>query len=285
MYTQCPKCQTLFRVGAQQLGAAQGRVRCSKCLTVFNALQRLYEQLPAQLREEFLRTPERRGRAAFTGVDAGPRDEPPLSATGSTATEEPAQAPVTASTRPRRPRRVAVLPAPADPASDAAAGAVVKPPSAWGTAVWSVGIALMLVSLVGQWAWLMREDLAAYPGLRPWLERMCALEGCRLPLRRDPGAVVLKERDVRSHPSVDSALLINATIVNDAGFPQSYPGLELALSDTAGNVIASRVFRPEEYLGRPLAPGEAMPVGVPVHLRLELADPGKNAVGFAFEFR
>lgn len=44
MFTQCPKCQTTFRVSAAMLKAAQGRVRCGRCATVFDALTFLMEQ-------------------------------------------------------------------------------------------------------------------------------------------------------------------------------------------------------------------------------------------------
>lgn len=38
MYTQCPQCQTVFRVTAAMLKAAKGRVRCGRCAHVFDAL-------------------------------------------------------------------------------------------------------------------------------------------------------------------------------------------------------------------------------------------------------
>ncbi len=38
MFTQCPQCQTTFRVTAEMLTAAQGRVRCGRCKTVFDAM-------------------------------------------------------------------------------------------------------------------------------------------------------------------------------------------------------------------------------------------------------
>lgn len=44
MFTQCPECQTTFRVTAAMLKAAQGRVRCGRCSQVFNALASLIEQ-------------------------------------------------------------------------------------------------------------------------------------------------------------------------------------------------------------------------------------------------
>lgn len=43
MFTQCPKCETVFRLSAEALRAAGGQVRCGRCGDVFNALARLAE--------------------------------------------------------------------------------------------------------------------------------------------------------------------------------------------------------------------------------------------------
>jgi len=43
MFTQCPDCQTLFQVTADNLRTAMGMVRCTHCATVFNALSGLRE--------------------------------------------------------------------------------------------------------------------------------------------------------------------------------------------------------------------------------------------------
>lgn len=43
MFTQCPECQTTFRVTAAVLQQAEGRVRCGGCGSAFNALQHLCE--------------------------------------------------------------------------------------------------------------------------------------------------------------------------------------------------------------------------------------------------
>jgi predicted Zn finger-like uncharacterized protein len=47
MYTQCPDCQTAFRVTATVLQQAGGRVRCGNCGHAFSALERLAEDPPA----------------------------------------------------------------------------------------------------------------------------------------------------------------------------------------------------------------------------------------------
>ena len=45
LQTQCPKCQTRFRVTDEQLGIAKGKVRCGNCMDVFNAID--HQVLPA----------------------------------------------------------------------------------------------------------------------------------------------------------------------------------------------------------------------------------------------
>ena len=48
MYTQCPDCGTAFRVTADVLKQAAGKVRCGGCRNAFNALDYLSEQMPSQ---------------------------------------------------------------------------------------------------------------------------------------------------------------------------------------------------------------------------------------------
>jgi predicted Zn finger-like uncharacterized protein len=43
MFTRCPECETTFRLSAQDLRRAGGKVRCGECETVFNALEYLEE--------------------------------------------------------------------------------------------------------------------------------------------------------------------------------------------------------------------------------------------------
>ena len=47
MFTQCAKCETIFKLSAEDLRAAGGQVRCGRCGEVFNALARLAEDANA----------------------------------------------------------------------------------------------------------------------------------------------------------------------------------------------------------------------------------------------
>lgn len=51
MLTQCPSCQTTFRVTSEILRVAHGQVRCGRCHTQFDALERLLEEAPGGLVE------------------------------------------------------------------------------------------------------------------------------------------------------------------------------------------------------------------------------------------
>ena len=46
MYTQCPECEVAFRVTAEVLKQAAGKVRCGGCGVAFNALAHLSEEMP-----------------------------------------------------------------------------------------------------------------------------------------------------------------------------------------------------------------------------------------------
>ena len=127
------------------------------------------------------------------------------------------------------------------------------------------------------------------PSMVPVLETMCSVVGhfapCDLPLPRDLDKIVTAERDVRVHPNTQGALLITAQIVSEAAFVQPFPKLELSFSDTNQNLIARRTFEPEQYLSADVDIAKGMSANVPIRIVLEIIDPGKEAVNFAFNYR
>ncbi len=46
MFTECPTCQTMFRVTGAILRAGHGQVECGQCHTVFDAIERLIDDIP-----------------------------------------------------------------------------------------------------------------------------------------------------------------------------------------------------------------------------------------------
>lgn len=74
LQTQCPNCQTRFRVTEEQLGIAKGKVRCGNCMSVFNAIE--HQVIPASGRKtEEPKSPEKPSARAPTPESSGVSEE------------------------------------------------------------------------------------------------------------------------------------------------------------------------------------------------------------------
>lgn len=262
MYAQCPECLTIFEVGAPELAALHGNVRCGHCSAMFDALRTLAAELPPEPVE-------------YLDIHATALVPPPLDRV--VLRPDPSQgllfAPVAVPGEPRRERHT--------PPPFAASR---RPAYRAGNWPWVAGCAVLLLALGGQIAWAERTRWIDDARLRPWLDSACARVGCRLPLRRDVAALSLLSRDIRPHPSVENALIISATVRNDADFAQPYPLVDIILSDLDEQRIAMRRFPPREYLGDTRAIEHGLDAGASAALVFEIADPGRNAVAFEFRF-
>lgn len=116
---------------------------------------------------------------------------------------------------------------------------------------------------------------------RPYLSLFCRVAACELPARRDTYSFSITHTRVELHPDVPGALNITVKLVNQAGFSQPYPDLQLTLIDRVGRVIGRRTFSPDSYLGtdKPnlLESGELASVD------FDLVQPNEKAVGFVVE--
>ena len=300
MFTDCPSCERLFRIRAAHLKAADGWVRCGYCAETFYALDRLHD---APLKTP---GPERPPGKAAPGLPASGA-EPAADAEQAARQQEPSTPEDTGQEQPAVPERQIhgqdkVTAGPQDAADDTAAEVAegraatdeLPPVLAGdddGTArsysrfIWSGLIVALLLFALAQLAWFNRDWLLReYPQLTPWAEKFCERLQCDLIRFRDVSAIGLVSRDVRSHPRYRNAVLVSATLVNHAGYAQPYPGIELVIYDTSGQVISRGRFSADEYLEPGSSPAAGMPPGVPVHLDLELAGTLPQAAGFEFRF-
>ncbi|NIE77698.1 DUF3426 domain-containing protein [Pantoea sp. Ap-967] len=434
--TQCPHCQTSFRVTHHQLSVARGVVRCGHCLQVFNAAKQLLEQNranagavpappvptpapapvvePVAAPEPVVREPaplpnadwttpqawdeldldqelarlERRGQPAEQRPNAGtdalqarrdepvadehghepfgtatdeahaphPADEPapvlldeqPLGAEPGDRTEptlgasldlddeppvqqaaEPEPEPVARfgaidediihekglsarddddtglhlsardddpdepmpgerlepglSTRPERPSRKEPL---VDVVDDPLQLGWEKPRPNWGKRLlWGLLSLLAAGLLAFQYVWFHFDEMARQDQYRPIFLQLCPMLGCEVPTRVDIGRIKSSNLVVRSHPDFKGALIVDAIIYNRAPFAQPFPLLELRFADLNGQLIASRRFKPSEYLSGELAGRGEMPSQTPIHIALDILDPGPKAVNYSLSFR
>ena len=153
-----------------------------------------------------------------------------------------------------------------------------------GTLFWTLSILFMLITGILQYAYYDRYRLVQFNELRPWLSLICEYSGCDLPAPRDPARIELNNKNIFSHPNSKDALMISASIVNQAAFEQTFPLLELKFENIRGETIAGRRFTPQEYLGIPADQISTMSPGDPVSISVEIIDPGKEMVSYTFEF-
>ena len=411
--TQCPHCQTRFRVTHHQLGVARGVVRCGACMQMFNAAKQLLEahrtqseaaeqsvqapaldapapvtSAPAQavvpahwthstldevdLDEELARL-EQRDQPAETRAPrqaaslharrddprAEPQDERPFGA-ASDDTHEPVHA--TLEHDDASPREVPALLERDEPtlSLDAAVDTTVdadqprlgdlrdtaepsvplgslsavditetdgrlsahtfspddadriepglgqplrkeplihviddplrldwqKPKPNWRKRIlWGVLSLLALAGLALQYVVYHFDALARQDSYRPLFQSLCPALGCQVPTRVDIERIKSSNLVVRSHPDFKGALIVDAILYNRAPFAQPFPLLELRFADLNGQLIASRRFKPTEYLSGELAGRGDMPSQTPIHIALDILDPGPAAVNYSLSFR
>ena len=293
MFTDCPSCERLFRIRAAQLKAADGWVRCGHCAETFYALERLYDtpvKKPPDLHqaEKFVEQPPAEAvmavpqeeQAPPEGDDPEPATVPPPQTTLADEATAPQQEATEAETADAGQDRE--LPAELPPVIDYEEEKTTGSPA---RLIWSGLIIILSVIALAQVAWFNRDRLLReYPELMPWTEKLCERLQCDLIRFRDLSAVKLLNREVRLHPRFVDALLVSATIVNQAEYIQPYPEIELVIYATTGQVISQGRFKPADYLGPDTRPAAGMPPGVPIHFVLELAGAAQQAVSFEFQF-
>ncbi len=275
MHTRCPHCDTCFRVTEEQLQLAQGAVRCGRCFGTFNAREHLIDA-------EEARPPEKTEE----------RSEPPKASPGEPpsrpAPEQETEAKPEEKETPREEKK-GDEPPPEAPALDVveeieSRSLEQRRRSKRRTLAGLTLIALLLATLAGQYLHANRQTLAQNPDTRPLVEALCAVAGCEVPLLRKPQYIKLVDRDIRSHPRHDNALLVEAVMVNEAPFTQAYPNVRLTLLDITGKTLSGRSFTPREYLPPTVDADAGMAPGKQIGFVLVLVDPGEEAVGFEFEF-
>lgn len=109
---------------------------------------------------------------------------------------------------------------------------------------------------------------------------ICPVMGCEVPSLIDTSKILATNLIVRNHPDIESALMVDAILINNAPFEQPFPDLILSFSKLDETPVATRRFTPKEYLGGELAGMQYIPERQPVHITLEIADPGPDAVNY-----
>jgi predicted Zn finger-like uncharacterized protein len=305
MFTVCTNCKTRFKVTTAQLKAAGGQVRCGKCDQVFDA----YETMDAKAKTAKPRTaagetPEVAIRVGSEttpdlnvklAVEAGPPaetldlqpdllkpDVPPIQDLFAGIADEPHEKPLPPPLTPDMhtlPKAKAAPEISFVPVADLPAPPPPKPKRPAHTAAWWSGIALLALLLGVQLVHADREALGQNLVIGPSLKALYAAFGDPLPAAESVTDWDVSGVNVTTDPATPGALSITGTLTNQASYAQPWPFLRVVLTDRYGETLRARDFKPDEYL-----PGTQANVqlagGLTSHFRLDIVDPGADAVGF-----
>lgn len=253
METSCPNCHSRFRITDEQLQAAFGRAKCSQCGMVFNALQSLksYEgELP-------------------------PDYEPPAEAASSSANMEAAEHPPNHGDDGPSESELSL--------HEAMYGYKRNSLAYYSPFLWFIGILILIVFSIAQAVYYQRYQLIKAPRFQQQVLSLCEIIPCGEEQFSSINQIKLLERNVFTHPVTSNALMVSGSFVNRAPFAQKLPRMLVSLFDIKGELIANRVFEPGEYLQGSDNKKSAQS-GVPVQFRLEIVDPGIDALTYEFEF-
>ena len=290
--TQCPHCNTTFRVAPDQLKLRGGIVRCGFCNDIFDgaaALLALPALLPAAVNH---------GRAGNSVAD----DRPP---NFDQATPQPAGtdgAPVEhyldadaarfaadseihfnlgetdvsirddVSSRSEQAvsRLTAIKNIVTEPAfiqqGRRRGGKRMR-------MAWAGAIVLLLLALLTQSVLTWRNQLAAQvPALQSALATLCKVAGCHLELPAQIESVTIEQGELQTLTEFTFSF---ATVLhNQASTAQTWPNMELILNDASDQPVLRRVLAPRDYLAIS-EPAKIIAAGFPAH--------AEQAVTFHFE--
>ncbi len=143
--------------------------------------------------------------------------------------------------------------------------------------LWAIGICLGLTGLIGQFFYFENYHLSQNQTFRPWLLKLCTSLDCQLPTYKNTDEISILQGSLEANGQ--SSYRFTAVIVNQAGFPQPYPGIRLTLLNFTGEPFAERVFSAKDY--RPdsnqLAADES------AHIILDIATPRGGIGGYTFK--
>ena len=155
-----------------------------------------------------------------------------------------------------------------------------KPRSRWIPWAFFVGI----VAITFQVFYYQFDTWGKIQSLRPVYGLACDLLGCELPIVRSLVDIRSRSSSVRPHEELADTLSVEALIVNEAGFAQPFPTVELRFTTLLGNLVTTYRIRPEQYLEGELTGVVDMQPLQPVRIAFEVPDPGNDAENYAINF-
>lgn len=286
MFTQCRGCGEIFQLAVDDLVTASAMVRCSSCGTVFNSLDTLSDYKPQESADLILHendnpppllTHEFKQSIIQESVKQNAL-EPVQEAELEAELESHLESELSDESGIEALDKNTVFSA--EP--DFVLGHEVKP-SRKPSLMWLLFTLLLIGGLLWQASVALKNGSLQLPegGLK---QKICELVECFSGSKQtNLNSIALVSRSIRQHPGRDNALIVTTGIINSDENAQSFPALEVKMSNLNGEIVAMRRFLPHEYMDENSIESGMMPNTL-IPITLELQSPGKSAVTFEVGF-
>lgn len=121
-----------------------------------------------------------------------------------------------------------------------------KPKAPW---VFPLLSGLLLVAILLQFVYFTRTSLAAsYPFTKPLLQSACKVAHCSVALPKDITQLTIDDADIQEHREREGVLVFSSVLINHGAVSQTYPMIELTLTNMADEPVLRKILTPKEYL-------------------------------------
>ncbi len=238
--THCPQCTTQFIVTNEQLSQYNGKVRCGKCLHIFDAVQHL--------------------------INAAKKEEPAPSPVPS----KEVSAPVIKTTTHDKQENYFQK-------SDSKKQ---NKSHWYTWLMRLLAAILLIAAVAQSLYLWKASIFSAHPGLKPIFEKNCNTIDCVSDLPKKAELIIIDDSDMQEDGNHAHVINFSTTLVNQANFTQAYPNIELTLTDTEDKPKLRRILKPKDYLPENTKIGTGLAAGGQVKVKLALTSQGEVVAGY-----
>ena len=142
--------------------------------------------------------------------------------------------------------------------------------------IWLLLLSLFLICLAAlQTVYFLRTKIAAeYPQFKPYLVQACTYLQCKIDLPINVDLFTIDDSDMQESEDHEKVVDFSSLLINKANYTQTYPNIELTLTDTNDLPVVRRLIKPNEYLNANtnMSAGIASKEEVRVKLAINVAD-------------
>ena len=141
--------------------------------------------------------------------------------------------------------------------------------------------ALIILALTQTVFFLRTNIVNQWPALKPSFTNACHYLGCTLPLPHHAELIALDDTELIKDDAHQDVIKFNCLILNNAPYAQSFPTIELTLTDKQDIPLVRRKVTPKEYLnGSSAKINYGLAGNDEIHVSINLKTSGLAVAGF-----